>query len=142
MARWLEDEGFNYSITLKSNLSGFIPTEQSLRASLWKYAGYLDKMLIGARYHKRQNAPYRTAYVAFVEGFPAVGHIHGFMRVHERHAEKFDLMLSNGGLESIWSALVVGGTSRFDRLYDHGGWLSYSTKEVNLSNPEDRFIVI
>lgn len=109
---------------------------------LWNFAGRIDRQLLGSRFNKSHNDQYRTAYVAYAEGFPDVGHLHCFMRVVPYNASRFRSLCDEGRFRLEWERVVVGGTLCLEEIGDHAGWLRYSTKELVLGNEGDRWMVI
>lgn len=120
--------------------------DRILFAKLRKFHGYLDRRLIGARFHLAKNAHLRTKIIAVCEGTKETGHLHCAISVHETRLPKFremfpsDLTHSMG--KELWTKVSVGGTLQIDEIYDLPAWANYMTKSLYGDDCSDRVSII
>lgn len=135
---WLNTLGCTHFVTLTFNQRDYYRPSHILefaRDKLRHFHAKLDDCLLGSRWYKKPQGE-RTFFIAFPEKIPTNMHYHLFMRVTDKHENKF-----NQYAESIWKSVSPSGT--FDckllRYAPHPeGYADYITKEqhknVNLNH--------
>lgn len=123
--QWLAQQQWTHAVTLSYN--DWPISRARMRANLRDLHGYVDRRLLGTRFHKLPPAR-RSRFVAFVEAEGHHPHLHcGWFVPTGRRVMELARLFRH---ENVWARFAPAGTFELRIIEQGRGWWSYATKHV------------
>jgi len=136
MNEFLEEFDWDYFVTLNFNFRSSV-SEGRAREILKGLFARLDRTLLGRFWSKREDQ--RTFALVFPENVQTNLHFHALVRV-DRVPQPTAMDFENA-LTSAWKGRVKSGTVDVQPVYDKGGAIRYSIKQLLREGHFERFFI-
>lgn len=142
MVDWLNQQGFNFFVTLNLNLKN--ASVQTGSNKLKKFHGYLDRALLGKHWHRKPDDE-RTLFIAFPEHLKSNLHYHLLVKVKEDKKMDFRIEAPKAWGKVATSGSIEIGNSVNGPILDSDvdsikvAW--YSTKNVWNDDCRENFVI-